>query len=95
MAGGRGESLSMQEGTETRSEQHNSSAEQARARTQQQHKIFLAIYFSYLAKFGYKLNMKVNFRKKKKHPSLFLATYLNCVYRKLGIFLKRCSNYGY
>jgi hypothetical protein len=94
MAGGRDESLSMQQGTETRSEQHNSSAERERARTQQQHKIFLAIYFSYLAKFGYKLNMKVNFRK-KKHPSLFLATYLNWVYRKLGIFLKRCSNYGY
>jgi len=33
MAGGRGESLSMQQGTETRSEQHNSSAERASART--------------------------------------------------------------
>jgi len=29
-----------------------------------------------LAKFDYKLNMKV---KKKKHPSIFLATYLNHV----------------
>jgi hypothetical protein len=29
-----------------------------------------------LAKFGYKLNMKVNF---KKLPSIFLATYLNHV----------------
>jgi hypothetical protein len=73
MAGGRGGSLSMQQGTETRSEQHNSSAGRARARTQH-HKIFLAIYFSYLAKFGYKLNMKVKFRKKK--PSIYLFSYL-------------------
>ncbi len=29
-----------------------------------------------LAKFGYKLNMKVKF---SKHPSIFLATYLNHV----------------
>jgi len=30
-----------------------------------------------LAMFGYKLNMKAVF--KKRHPAIFLATYLNCV----------------
>jgi hypothetical protein len=36
-----------------------------------------------LAKFGYKLNMKVKFGK---HPAIFLATYLNHVLKNLEFF---------
>jgi hypothetical protein len=46
-----------------------------------------------LAKFGYKLNMKVN--SLNSYPSIFLATLLETMNRNLEIFLKFWSSYGY
>jgi hypothetical protein len=48
-----------------------------------------------LANFGYKINMKVKYLKTILLYTIFLATYLNHIYRDLAIFLKLWSKYGY